>query len=85
MFSMTGITNSVSLCARLILAATFFNASSLVQAPTVDPGLYKGRAYQYDGNHHGTVTNLLPVVQMDPKLFAPLEVVQETLVRGFPL
>jgi hypothetical protein len=82
---MTGTTNSVSLCARLILAATFFNASSLVQAPTVEPGLPKGRAYQQDRSHSKTALNSLPVVQMDPKLFAPLEVVQETLVRGFPL
>lgn len=40
MFSMTQMTLSVSLCARLIESATFFKASDFVHAPTVDPGLF---------------------------------------------
>jgi len=52
--------------------------SSLVHAPTVDPGL----PVSLGGWTRGV--DLLPVVQLDAELVTSLEIVNEALVRRLP-
>ena len=58
--------------------------SSTVAAPTVDPGLAETGNVIYSHVKHRRI-DLLEVVQLKAELFASLQIVEEALIRLFPL
>ena len=58
--------------------------SSTVAAPTVDPGLGETRNMIHSRVEHQR-TNLLEVIELKAELFASLQIVEEALIRLFPL
>ena len=58
--------------------------SSTVAPPTVDPGLGETRNMIHSRVEHQR-TNLLEIIELKAELFASLQVVEEALIRLFPL
>ena len=58
--------------------------SSTVAAPTVDPGLGETRSMTHSRVEHRR-TNVLEVIELKTELFASLQIIEEALIRLFPL